>query len=115
MKRAATAIGEGSMAVRLVFDRLEATGLGAADPLRPDSGPGNSGISPSNSEPTRLANHRSECARIDEAGKITDRTVRHLAIDTRRPYEGFRADYEKAVPPFDRLQAVGVVQSGGDW
>jgi len=32
IKRVATAIGEGSMAVRLVFDRLEATGLAIADP-----------------------------------------------------------------------------------
>ncbi len=52
---------------------------------------------------------------IDDATKVTARNVRHLAIDTRRPYEAFRSDYEKAVPPFDRLQAVGVVQSGGDW
>jgi thioredoxin reductase (NADPH) len=32
VKRAATAIGEGSMAVRLVFDRLQATGLAVAAP-----------------------------------------------------------------------------------
>ena len=32
IKRVATAIGEGSMAVRLVFDRLQATGLAVADP-----------------------------------------------------------------------------------
>jgi thioredoxin reductase (NADPH) len=32
IKRVATAIGEGSMAVRLVFDRLEAMGLAIADP-----------------------------------------------------------------------------------
>jgi thioredoxin reductase (NADPH) len=31
IKRVATAIGEGSMAVRLVFDRLQATGLASAD------------------------------------------------------------------------------------
>ncbi len=31
VKRVATAIGEGSMAVRLVFDRLQATGAGIAD------------------------------------------------------------------------------------
>jgi thioredoxin reductase (NADPH) len=31
IKRVATAIGEGSMAVRLVFDRLEAMGLAIAD------------------------------------------------------------------------------------
>jgi thioredoxin reductase (NADPH) len=37
IKRVATAIGEGSMAVRLVFDRLQATGLAIADlPPPPD-------------------------------------------------------------------------------
>jgi thioredoxin reductase (NADPH) len=36
VKRVATAIGEGSMAVRLVFDRLERTGLAVADPVRAD-------------------------------------------------------------------------------
>jgi thioredoxin reductase (NADPH) len=34
IKRVATAIGEGSMAVRLVFDRLQATGLASTDPER---------------------------------------------------------------------------------
>jgi thioredoxin reductase (NADPH) len=34
VKRAATAIGEGSMAVRLVFERLQATGTAIADPPR---------------------------------------------------------------------------------
>jgi thioredoxin reductase (NADPH) len=38
VKRAATAIGEGSMAVRLVFDRLQATGSAVADLPRPDAG-----------------------------------------------------------------------------
>jgi thioredoxin reductase (NADPH) len=33
IKRTATAIGEGAMAVRLVFDRLQATGLAVAGPL----------------------------------------------------------------------------------
>jgi thioredoxin reductase (NADPH) len=32
IKRTATAIGEGSMAVRLVFDRLQTTGLAVAAP-----------------------------------------------------------------------------------
>jgi thioredoxin reductase (NADPH) len=36
VKRAATAIGEGSMAVRLVFERLQATGSAVADPPRTD-------------------------------------------------------------------------------
>jgi thioredoxin reductase (NADPH) len=35
VKRTATAIGEGSMAVRLVFDRLQSTGLAATAPPRP--------------------------------------------------------------------------------
>jgi thioredoxin reductase (NADPH) len=37
VKRAATAIGEGSMAVRLVFERLQATGSAIADPPRADA------------------------------------------------------------------------------
>jgi thioredoxin reductase (NADPH) len=37
IKRAATAIGEGSMAVRLVFERLQATGTAVADPPRPQN------------------------------------------------------------------------------
>ena len=36
VKRAATAIGEGSMAVRLVFERISATGTAVADPPRAD-------------------------------------------------------------------------------
>jgi thioredoxin reductase (NADPH) len=59
VKRAATAIGEGSMAVRLVFDRLDTTGLATADPPRPDSDPADFRVSPSNSEPTRSATNRS--------------------------------------------------------
>ena len=38
VKRTATAIGEGSMAVRLVFERLQATGSAVADPPRADTG-----------------------------------------------------------------------------
>ena len=34
VKRVATAIGEGSMAVRLVFDRLQATGIALIEPVR---------------------------------------------------------------------------------
>ena len=37
VKRTATAIGEGSMAVRLVFERLQATGSAVADPPRADT------------------------------------------------------------------------------
>jgi thioredoxin reductase (NADPH) len=36
VKRVATAIGEGSMAVRLVYERIEASGLAAAGPPRSD-------------------------------------------------------------------------------
>jgi hypothetical protein len=46
---------------------------------------------------------------------ITPRTVRHIAITTGQPYEQFRAEYEAAVPPFDRLEAIGVVKSGAGW
>ena len=46
---------------------------------------------------------------------ITPRTVRHVAIATGLPYEQFRAEYEAAVPPFDRLEAIGVVKSGAGW
>jgi hypothetical protein len=34
---------------------------------------------------------------------------------TGRPYETFRAEYETAVPAFDRLEAIGVVNSGAGW
>jgi thioredoxin reductase (NADPH) len=34
VKRCATAIGEGSMAVRLVYERLQATGTAVAEPPR---------------------------------------------------------------------------------
>ena len=46
---------------------------------------------------------------------VTPRTVRHIAIATGRPYEQFRAEYEAAVPAFDRLEAIGVVKSGAGW
>ena len=46
---------------------------------------------------------------------ITPRTVRHVAIGTGRPYESFRAEYETAVPSFDRLEAIGVVKSGAGY
>ncbi len=46
---------------------------------------------------------------------ITPRTVRHIEIATGRAYEQFRAEYEAAVPPFDRLEAIGVVTSGAGW
>jgi hypothetical protein len=46
---------------------------------------------------------------------VTPRTVRHIEIATGRPYEKFRAEYEAAVPSFDRLEAIGVVKSGAGW
>jgi len=50
IKRTATAIGEGSMAVRLVFERLQATGTAVADPPRAE-GEGRS--APSGTTPGR--------------------------------------------------------------
>lgn len=50
IKRTATAIGEGSMAVRLVFERLQSTGSAVADPPRAD---GESRDSPSATTPGR--------------------------------------------------------------
>jgi thioredoxin reductase (NADPH) len=47
VKRVATAIGEGSMAVRLVYERLQATGLAVGRPPRPGDQPG--GDSPARS------------------------------------------------------------------
>ncbi len=44
---------------------------------------------------------------------IVTRPVRHVTICTGRPWAEFRADYERTVPSFDRLEAVGVVLSGG--
>jgi len=50
VKRAATAIGEGSMAVRLVFERLQATGSAVTDPPRADTDSGNAAV-PTAKEP----------------------------------------------------------------
>ena len=44
VKRAATAIGEGSMAVRLVFERLQATGSAVTDPPRADTDSRNAAV-----------------------------------------------------------------------
>jgi uncharacterized protein (DUF302 family) len=43
------------------------------------------------------------------------RPVRHITIDGARPYAELRSDYERAVPHFDRLEAIGVVLSGAGW
>ena len=50
VKRAATAIGEGSMAVRLVFERLQATGSAITDPPRADTDGRNAAV-PTAKEP----------------------------------------------------------------
>jgi thioredoxin reductase (NADPH) len=44
VKRVATAIGEGSMAVRLVFERLQATGSAVTDPPRADTDSQNAAV-----------------------------------------------------------------------
>jgi len=44
IKRVATAIGEGSMAVRLVFERLQATGSAVTDPPRADTDSSNAAV-----------------------------------------------------------------------
>ena len=46
---------------------------------------------------------------------IVTRPVRQITICTGRPWAEFRADYERAVPAFDRLEAVGVVLSDSGW
>jgi hypothetical protein len=46
---------------------------------------------------------------------IVTRPVRQITINTGRPWAEFRADYERAVPAFDRLEAVGVVLSDSGW
>jgi hypothetical protein len=46
---------------------------------------------------------------------ITPRRVRHVRIESDRPYADLRADYERLVPSFDRLEAIGVVLSQSGW
>jgi uncharacterized protein (DUF302 family) len=46
---------------------------------------------------------------------VQTRPVRHFTIDSGRDYAQLRADYEAAVPNFDRLEAIGVVLSGAGW
>jgi hypothetical protein len=52
---------------------------------------------------------------VSDTITIRPRIVRHVSIDSGQPYAEFRAAYEKAVPAFDRLEAVGVVRSGAGW
>jgi hypothetical protein len=47
--------------------------------------------------------------------QIVTRPVRQITINTGRPWADFRADYEQAVPHFDRLEAIGVVLSDSGW
>ena len=47
--------------------------------------------------------------------EVITRPVRQITIRTGRSWRQFRDDYERAVPLFDRLEAVGVARSGGDW
>jgi hypothetical protein len=47
--------------------------------------------------------------------QVVTRPVRQITIDTARPWSEFRDDYERAVPHFDRLEAIGVVLSGSGW
>jgi uncharacterized protein (DUF302 family) len=47
--------------------------------------------------------------------EVVTRPVRQITIHTGRPWSQFRDDYERAVPRFDRLEAIGVVHSGSGW
>ena len=44
--------------------------------------------------------------------QIVTRPVRQITINTGRGFAEFRGDYERAVPSFDRLEAIGVVPCG---
>jgi uncharacterized protein (DUF302 family) len=46
---------------------------------------------------------------------VVTRPVRQITINTGRSWPDFRAEYEQAVPRFDRLEAIGVVLSGSGW
>ncbi len=52
---------------------------------------------------------------MSDAIQIVTRPVRQITIDTGRPWAEFRADYEKFVPAFDRMEAIGTVLSGSGW
>jgi hypothetical protein len=47
--------------------------------------------------------------------QIVTRPVRQITMSTGRPWSEFRSDYERAVPNFDHLEAVGVALSGSGW
>jgi hypothetical protein len=46
---------------------------------------------------------------------VAPRVVRQLSVDASRPFDVLRSAYERAVPPFDYLEAMGVAISGGGW
>ena len=45
---------------------------------------------------------------MPKAVQVVTRPVRQITIKTGRPWSEFRAAYERAVPHFDRLEAIGV-------
>jgi uncharacterized protein (DUF302 family) len=47
--------------------------------------------------------------------QIVTRPVRQITMKTGRRWSEFRADYERAVPSFDRMEAIGVVLSDSGW
>jgi uncharacterized protein (DUF302 family) len=52
---------------------------------------------------------------MTDAVQVSTREVRHIAVDTGRPWDEFKAAYEEIVPHFDRLEAIGVVLSQSGW
>lgn len=47
--------------------------------------------------------------------QVVTRPVRQITINTGRTWAEFRSAYERSVPNFDRLEAIGVVLSGSGW
>jgi hypothetical protein len=47
--------------------------------------------------------------------QIVTRPVRQITIDTGRPWAELRQAYEREVPSFDRLEAIGVILSDSGW
>jgi hypothetical protein len=47
--------------------------------------------------------------------QVVARPVRQITINTGRPWSEVRSDYERAVPQFDRREAIGVVLSDSGW
>ena len=80
VKRAATAIGEGSMAVRLVFERLQATGSAVTDPPRADTDSRNAAVPtakepPPPTEPWKVSGGEELSARSSGDTGTTDRSA----------------------------------------